>query len=117
MGEVAATPDLKEDLKHAHAMLARMSPEELLVATYAMEDILEGAVYVSDLQRYEEDEVIDEHERLAAARGRKDLAEGRTGSLEDLLDICGLTMDDLGREPNTSQRTAAASPEALRSAA
>ena len=69
-----------------------MSSEELLAATYALEDILDGAAYVTNLGGNEEDESIDEDERRAAEQGRKDLAEGRTCSLEELLEINGLTL-------------------------
>lgn len=36
-----AVPNPEEDLKHAHMLLAQMTPEELLRATYALEDIIE----------------------------------------------------------------------------
>ena len=113
MDEFSEVRKPADDLKHAHAMLARMSPEELLTATYALEDILDGAVYVTNLHGGEEDEVIDDEERQAAERGRKDLAEGRTGTLEELLEICGLTVDDLAR----AQPSVSAAPEAARTAA
>jgi hypothetical protein len=116
MDDLDAVPNPKEDLEHAHAMLARMTPEELLAATYAMEDILDGAVYVTDLHGHEEDESIDEEERKAAEQGRKDLAEGRTCTLEQLLEVCGLTVDDLA--PETSSTGSAVDPsEAVRAAA
>jgi hypothetical protein len=117
MDNLDAVPNPDEDLKHAHAMLARMSPEELLVATYAMEDILDGAVYVTNLHGNEEDEIIDDDEHRAAEQGRKDIAEGRTGTLEDLLKICGLTMDDLAPEPRTSESSPTVTSEVARTAA
>ena len=106
-----------EDLKHAHAMLARMSPEELLTATYALEDILDGAVYVTNLAGNEEDELVDEDELRAAEQGRKDLAEGRTCSLEELLEIHGLSMDDLAPETQNSSLVRAPVREATHTAA
>jgi hypothetical protein len=36
-------PNPKEDLEHAHALLTLMSPEELLKATYALEEIVEDS--------------------------------------------------------------------------
>jgi hypothetical protein len=104
-------PNPKEDLEHAHAMLARMSPEDLLTATYALEDILDGAVYVTNLAGNEEDETIDESERRAAEQGRKDLAEGRTCTLEELLEICGLTMANLAPEAESSDSAPAPARE------
>jgi hypothetical protein len=85
-------PNPMEDMKHAHALLARMSSEDLLTATYALEEILDGAIYGTNLSGNEEDETIDEDERRAAEQGRNDLAEGRTCILEELLEIHGLTM-------------------------
>ena len=79
--EVVPNPD--EDLKHAHAMLARMNPQELLRATYAMEDILDGAVYVTHDMPVE-DETISAEEDASAARGRADFAAGRFCALEQL---------------------------------
>ena len=96
-------PNPDEDLKHAHAMLATMSPQELLVATHALEDILEGAVYVTNLHSHEEDELIDDDELRAAEQGRKDLTEGRTCTLDELLEIHGLTMDDLAPSRDSTE--------------
>ncbi len=82
----------EEDLKHAHAMLARMDSHELLCATYAMEDILDGAVYVThDMPT--EDEEISAEEAESAARGRADLAAGRFCTLEELAHELGLPLD------------------------
>jgi hypothetical protein len=49
-------PSPTEDLKHAHALLALMSPEELLKATHALEDIVEEAPWFREKMRklYEE---------------------------------------------------------------
>jgi hypothetical protein len=41
MDNLDAVPNPEEDLKHAHMLLAQMSPEELLTATYALEEIIE----------------------------------------------------------------------------
>ena len=110
-------PNPAEDLKHAHALLARMSPEDLLTATYALEDILDGAIYVTNLAGNEEDEVIDEDERRAAEQGRKDLAEGRTCTLEELLENLGLTMANLAPEAGSSESAPASAREVAHSAA
>jgi hypothetical protein len=41
MDDFKQVPNPEEDLKHAHMLLAQMSPEELLRATYALEEIVE----------------------------------------------------------------------------
>ncbi|MES2392004.1 MAG: hypothetical protein V4555_10210 [Acidobacteriota bacterium] len=117
MDDLDAKPNPEEDMKHAHAMLARMSPEELLTATYALEDILDGAVYVTNLFGNEDDEIIDDDERRAAEQGRKDLSEGRTCSLEELLEVHGLAMSDLAPEAQPSRPATAPATEAARTAA
>ena len=110
-------PNPAEDLKHAHALLARMSPEDLLTATYALEDILDGAIYVTNLAGNEEDETIDEEERRAAEQGRKDLAEGRICTLEELLEIHGLTMANLAPDADSSESPPAPAREVAHTAA
>ena len=106
MNDAISNPE--EDLKHAYALLAHMSPEQLLLATHAMEDMLEGAVYVS-WNSPVEDELIDSEEKEAAAQGRQDLAKGRTSTFEEILTDHGLTADEHGM--------ITISPEAERTAA
>jgi hypothetical protein len=43
MHDLDAVPNPEEDLKHAHMLLEQMSPEELLKATYALEEIIEAS--------------------------------------------------------------------------
>jgi hypothetical protein len=43
MHDLDAIPNPEEDLKHAHMLLEQMSPEELLKATYALEEIIEAS--------------------------------------------------------------------------
>ncbi len=43
MHDLQAVPNPEEDLKHAHMLLAQMSPEDLLKATYALEEIIEAS--------------------------------------------------------------------------
>jgi hypothetical protein len=98
MDHFAAVPNPQEDLKHAHSMLARMDPDELLRATYAMEDILDGAVYVThDMPLEDEDISLEEEE--SAARGRADLAAGRFCTLDDLANELGITLDPREQSP------------------
>jgi hypothetical protein len=68
-------PNPAEDLKHAHALLALMSPEELLKATYALEEIID------DSPRF--------HAKLDEA------ANGPMSSMEEVLGNFGLTVEDL----------------------
>ena len=75
-------PNPKEDLEHAHALLALMSPEELLKATYALEEIIE------DSPRF--------HAKLDKA------AEGPAASMEEVLADFGLTMGDLHKDSGAS---------------
>jgi hypothetical protein len=83
MDDQGAIPHPEKDLQHAYDMLAHMNPHELLCATYAMEDILEGAVYVTHDMPVEDEEISAE-EVDSAVRGRADLAAGRVRTLEEL---------------------------------
>ena len=96
MDHLNAAPNPEEDLKYAHTMLARMAPDELLCATYAMEDILDGAVYVTDDMPRENEEISPE-EAASAARGRDDLAAGRFCTVEQLTQELGFTLDQIER--------------------
>jgi len=51
MADVDQVPNPEEDLKHAHALLALMSPEELLKATHALEDIVEASPWFQEKMR------------------------------------------------------------------
>jgi len=51
MSDLEAVPNPKEDLEHAHALLAKMSPEELLKATYALEEIVEQSPWFLEKMR------------------------------------------------------------------
>ena len=51
MSDLEAVPNPKEDLEHAHALLAKMSPEELLKATYALEEIVEQSPWFQEKMR------------------------------------------------------------------
>jgi len=51
MSDLEAAPNPKEDLEHAHALLAKMSPEELLKATYALEEIVEQSPWFLEKMR------------------------------------------------------------------
>ena len=84
MDDLDAVPNPEEDLKHAHMLLAQMSPEELLRATYALEEIIEQSSWF--LARLEE------------------AAKGPSVSMDDVLAEYGLTMDDLEHGVSTSQK-------------
>jgi hypothetical protein len=98
MDTLDAVPNPVEDLKHAQAMLARMDPHELLCATYAMEDILDGAVYVTHDMPVE-DEDISAEEAESAARGRADLAAGRFCTLEEMAQELGIPFTPVDQTP------------------
>jgi len=51
MDTLDAVPNPAEDLKHAHMLLEQMSPEELLKATYALEEIIEGSPWFIEKMR------------------------------------------------------------------
>jgi molybdopterin synthase sulfur carrier subunit len=87
-----AVPNPKEDLEHAHALLARMSPEQLLQATYAIEEIVEASP--------------EFQEKL-----RKSIAQAEAGpwyTMEEVLADNGLTMQELKcPEPAKTREVAA----------
>jgi hypothetical protein len=71
MDTLDAVPNPVEDLKHAHMLLEQMSPEELLKATYALEEIIEESPWFVEKMRklneqaakgpwYTAEQVIDE---------------------------------------------------------
>ncbi len=84
MDDLEAVPNPEQDLKHAHALLARMSPDELLKATYALEEIVERSPWFR--ARIEE------------------AGQGPFVSMDDVLADCGLTMDDLEKSTTASQK-------------
>jgi hypothetical protein len=68
----------QEDLEHAHMLLARMSPEELLKATYALEEIIEQSPWFQE-------------------KIRKNIAEAEASgwvTTEQLLDSLGFDKED-----------------------
>jgi hypothetical protein len=78
MDDLDQAPHPEEDLKHAHMLLSLMSPEELLKATYALEDIVE------DSPRFRE-------------KMRKQVAEAEASgwvTTEQLLDHLGFEEED-----------------------
>jgi hypothetical protein len=78
MNDTDAVPNPEEDLKHAHALLARMSPEELFHASYVLEEIIESS------PRFQE-------------KMRKDIAEAESSgwvTTEKLLSDLGLEKED-----------------------
>ena len=88
MDDVVASP--KEDLEHAHALLALMSPEELLKATHALEEIVE------DSPRF--------RSKLDAA------AKGPMVPMEEVLAEYGLSMDDFTQRSGEMERSSGADP-------
>jgi hypothetical protein len=69
-------PNPEEDLRHARALLARMSPEELIKATDALEEIVEQSPWF---------------------RARLDEAEkGPFVSMDDVLADFGIAIDESG---------------------
>jgi len=79
MNNPDTVPNPKEDLAHAHAMLARMSPEELLRATYALEEIIEDSPWF--------------REKLQKSAEQADA--GSWTPMEEVLTDHGLTVKDL----------------------
>jgi hypothetical protein len=103
MSNLDTTPNPTEDLKHAHKLLEGMTPEELRRATYALEDIIEGAIYVTHDSAIE-DEEIDAAEQTAVEQGRRDVQAGRLSSLENTLEALGLPVDALQHPDDTSSK-------------
>jgi hypothetical protein len=85
-----STPNPKEDIEHAHALLALMSPDELLKATYALEEIVEES------PRF--------RAKLDAA------ANGPMVPMEEVLAEYGLSMADFEQRPGEMKRSAGADP-------
>jgi len=78
MSDLDAIPNPEEDLKHAHMLLAQMSPAELRKATYALEEITEQSPWFQEKMR-----------KLDAEAG----ASGYV-STEELLDELGFKKED-----------------------
>jgi len=78
MDDLDAVPNPEEDLKHAHMLLAQMSPEELLKATYALEEIIEASPWF-----------LEKMNKL----NQEALASG-TVTADQLLDELGLNKED-----------------------
>jgi hypothetical protein len=85
-----AVHKLQEDLEHAHALLALMSPDELLKATHALEEIVE------DSPRF--------RSKLDAA------ANGPMVPMEEVLAEYGLSMADFEQRSGEIARSAAVDP-------
>ena len=87
-----------EDLEHAHRLVDRLDSAQMYKALcVARKHHRRRAVYVTSISN--EDETIDAEENEAAAQGRKDLAEGRTSSMDEVLGDMGLSMADLENIP------------------
>jgi len=56
MDDLDAVPNPEEDLKHAHMLLEQMSPEDLLKATYALEEIIEQSPrFIEKMRKLDEE--------------------------------------------------------------
>jgi len=78
MDDLDQVPNPEEDLKHAHMLLSLMSPEELLKATYALEEIVDQSPWFQE-------------------RMRKQIAEAEASgwvTTEQLLDDLGFNKED-----------------------
>ena len=88
MDDLDAVPNPEEDLKHAHMLLAQMSPEELLKATYALEEIIEQSPWFV--------------ERLN--REAEEAKNGPRYTMEEVLADHGLTMKDLNQHAEPARQ-------------
>jgi hypothetical protein len=93
MDDLEAVPNPEEDLKHAHMLLSLMSPEELLKATCALEDIVEGSPRFREKMRQLNEEA----------------AKGPWHTMEEVLDELGFDKKDFpGLVPQSESKNEAA---------
>jgi hypothetical protein len=78
MDDLDAVPNPEEDLKHAHMLLEQMSPEELLKATYALEEIIEASPWFIEKMR----------------KLNEEAAKGPWCTMEDILSDLGFDKKD-----------------------